>query len=128
MVKQTRASVYQSITDQMLAIDQLFVRHPELKPYFYSNKPLPPPSSREYDQIMSMAEIIVDFTDNVITQEPNMLHYPWEETWHRYFQELIRTSFALQAYWERNKDWYADPLHQLFDRALGNPSNTEGKS
>lgn len=117
MVKQTRASVYQSIAGQMIEIDRVFLEHPSLKPYFYEGKPLPPVGTSDYYQVMSIAEMLIDFIDSVMTQAPNMPDYPWS-TWQAYFTDLLQASPALQFYWQRYRKWYPQAIRILLDPVM----------
>ena len=115
-----RATVYQSVPQLMIEIDRLFVDRPELKPYFYRNKPISK-DDPEYERVMSVAEILLDFMDFVTAVEPALPEYDWD-SWKCYFQELAGTSPALRLYWEECGHWYPDPVRQ----AVGLPCRERG--
>lgn len=113
MTRSTRASVYQTVAEQMMSIDRLFVEHPELRPYFYGSKPSP---SEELDRerVAATCELFLDFMDNVVGQTrhiPEYLTGPWQE----YFQSIASTSPSLREFWRTNRDWYDDNMRRLLD-------------
>jgi hypothetical protein len=114
--------VYQYVPFLMFEIDRLFIEKPELKPYFYGQKPLTV-DDPDYNRVMSTAELFVDFMDYVTEVEPALPEYPWD-TLKCYFRDLLRTSPALQQYWQKHDQWYPDTV----TRILGHPcprSDTE---
>lgn len=66
-----RASVYQNIPTQMIEIVRFFVDHPELRPYFYDNKEILE-DHPDFNRVMAVAEMLVDFMDGVLTLAPSM--------------------------------------------------------
>lgn len=115
-----RATVYQSVPLLMFDIDRLFIERPELKPYFYGRKPLTH-DDPEYNRIMSVAELFVDFMDYVTVVEPALPEYEWD-SWKCYFRELLATSPALQQYWQEYGHWYPDTIAKV----LGTPCSASG--
>jgi hypothetical protein len=109
------ATVYQNIAQQMHEINLLFVEKPELKRFFYEGAPLPD-DGLERIQILSIAEAIVDFMDNFVTQSP-FLKQDLVVGWEDYFCDLYRRSPAIQTYWAERGPWYATNMHDLVARA-----------
>jgi hypothetical protein len=109
----TRASVYQGIADQMLALDQLFIARPELRPYIYDGVALPP-DPVERTRVLALAETFVDLFDNFVIQSasiPDDLFEPWRN----YAVSLMGTSPAMQFFWNQNRDWYSEVLQRVLD-------------
>jgi len=109
-----RANTYQGINTQLQGIDLIFVENPELRPYFYAGEDIPQ-DKRERDRVMAVAELLVDFMDNVVTHGDAM---PPEhrEVWYRYFREQHDSSPAIRAYWSENSHWYRKELHTALSR------------
>ncbi|RMF31065.1 MAG: hypothetical protein D6759_10710 [Chloroflexi bacterium] len=112
--KATRASIYQNVATAMIEFDRFFVDHSELKPYFYGGKEIPE-DHPDYARVMSVAEMLVDFMDEVTVLSPIVPKYlPWD-TWKSYFQDLFVSSPALRNYWAEHKKWYPETLQKLLD-------------
>lgn len=109
----TRAGVYQNVLVQMIDIDLFFIDHPELKPFFYNNMEISE-EHPDYDRVLSVAEMLVDFIDGVFVLAPSMPEYPWH-TWERYFRDLFASSPVLRKYWALYGDWYPETVKRAFD-------------
>ncbi len=111
----TRATVYQNLTAMMLDIDHFFIDHLDMKPYFYNSTPIPEdPELRA--RVESVAEMLMDFMDFVLTHEAEVQPYPWDE-WKLYFQFIYVNSPALQKFWAENTDWYMKEFKTIFANA-----------
>jgi hypothetical protein len=115
MTRSTRASVYQTVAQQMMSIDQLFVERPELRPYFYGNKP-PPTEEIERERVAAFAELFVDFMDNLVGQTPHIPEH-LGESWRAYFRAVASTSPAIREFWRAHRDWYEEHMWQVLDSA-----------
>ena len=109
------ATVSQNVSMQMHDINRLFVDRPELKKYFYESAPLSK-GDADHDRAMCIAEMIVDFMDNVLTQAP-LLEGELSDAWRGYFEWVYQSSPIVRGYWDRHSDWYAAGLHDLFAQA-----------
>jgi hypothetical protein len=114
-----RASTYQGVNSQLQEIDLLFVHNPELRPYFYDNKPLPA-NWRDYHQVMAVAELLVDFMDNVVTQSYAMPD-DHAQVWYDYFECQYHSSPAIREYWKKNRDWYRTELGKILSPTKARP-------
>lgn len=113
MSRGTSASVYQTIADQMMSIDRLFVDHPELRQYFYDGV-LPPREGLEAARVRAATELMVDFMDNVVSQSRHLPEYlcgPWRD----YFRDLASTSPGLRQFWREHRDWYDEHMQKILD-------------
>ena len=113
VVKSTRASVFQGITDQMLRLDQLFIARPELRPFMYDGHPLPT-DPLERTRVLALAETFLDLFDNFVVQSasiPEDLFEPWRN----YAVSVLGSSPAMQFFWNENRDWYSEMLQQVLD-------------
>lgn len=126
----TIASLYSQIAGHMLDIDKTFVAHPELRPYFYRNRALPPAGkSADYERCMAVAETLLDFLDLVIVLQEISCSYKTShifqhhiEEWNDYFIEIYRTSPALRRCFKEHQSWYSQ---HLIDFLNGDETNGE---
>jgi hypothetical protein len=115
MTRSTRSTVYQTVADQMMSIDRLFVEHPELRQYFYGNG-LPPAEVLDRERVAAATELLVDFMDNVTKQARQIPEY-LSGTWEKYFRTIASTSPSLRAFWSEHRDWYDAALQRVLDPA-----------
>lgn len=116
----TISSTYQAISEQAIALDMIFFEHPELKPYFFGNVPLPQ-DPLEAERVLSLAEIHMDFMDMALVQvssTPEYVHIPFE-VYEAYFKEMLQTSPAMRLFYRENKAWYSPPVCGIADVVLG---------
>ena len=107
-----RTATYEAVASQMFAIDEIFIRYPELRPYFYSGKDISE-NDPDYDKVVAIAEFILDFFGSVLLQ---MQHFPqvWpRKWWEEYFIDSFANSPVLCRYLESVKEWYIDDLIKL---------------
>ena len=116
--KAERAAVYQEIVRTMLDIDGIFVERPELRKYFYRGVAIEP-GDPEYERTLALAEMIVDFADNVVQQAERMGE-DLTKYWQAYLCDLYESSPPVREFWAENCHWYAPDLHAV----LGTPENT----
>jgi hypothetical protein len=109
-------SVYQNITMQMHDIHRLFIDNPRLKRYFYENESQTK-GDADSDRVACIAEMLVDFMDNVLVQAPTLESMPALSGWCDYFKYLYRHSPAIRDYWARRHTWYTDDLGKLLEEA-----------
>lgn len=113
MARSTRSGVYQTVVDQMMSIDRLFVDRPELRPYFYGNEP-PPCEVLDRERVTAATELFIDFMDNVTTQAPHMPEY-LSGPYALYFRTIAATSPSIREFWRAHRDWYDYSLQRILD-------------
>jgi hypothetical protein len=109
-----KSAAYQGVNAQLQDVDMIFVDRPELRPHFYENKALPA-DKRERDQVMAVAELLVDFMDNIVTQA-HAMDAEHREVWYAYFRDQLDSSPAIRVYWSENRHWYRPELHAALKR------------
>jgi hypothetical protein len=111
----TLAVAYQNMAAQMADVAKFFVDNSELRPYFFDSKALPE-SRDEHDRVLAVAEMYVNFMDNVLTQSPVLKRAGVTADWEAYFLDRYRTSPAIREYWSKHGNgWYAhSPLASLY--------------
>lgn len=104
------SAAYQGVNAQLQEVDMIFVDRPELRPYFYENEELPP-DKRERDRVLAVAELLVDFMDNIVTQ-CHAMPADHRELWFAYFRDQHDSSPAIRAYWQESSRWYQPELRR----------------
>jgi hypothetical protein len=119
----TISQLYKDIAEKMLAIDRIFIDHPNLRPYFYSNKsPREVRDVEEREQFQSTAEIILDFFDLLMVLKDISRKYKTDAIFHShlaewddYFLDVYRTSPVLQDFFHEHIAWWSDDMVDLFN-------------
>lgn len=96
----TRASVYQSVPELMIRIDQVFLDHPELRSCFYKGEGISE-TDVNHERANIIAEIILDFMEHVTTIAPSLPEYQWD-SWLGYFRFIYQSSPVLRRFWSDN--------------------------
>ena len=103
--EQTKLLAYQSISAQMVAVDRFFIEHVELRAYIYNGIDISE-DDELYPEVRAAAEMMMDFMDGVFTQRIYMPEYPWDESWGRYFEDLVDSSPAIRQFIKDKYEWY----------------------
>jgi hypothetical protein len=111
----TLAVAYQNMAAQMADVSRFFVDNPRLRPYFFGSKSLPS-TDDEHELVLAVAEMYVNFMDNVLTQAPVLKRAGVAADWEVYFLDVYRTSPAIREFWsDHGAGWYAhSPLARLY--------------
>lgn len=103
--EQTKLLAYQNISAQMVAVDRFFIEHVELRAYIYDDKVISE-EDELYPEVLATAEMMMDFMDGVFNMRPYMPEYPWDESWGRYFEDLVDSSPAIRHFIKDKYEWY----------------------
>lgn len=97
-----------NIYTQMIDIDKLFVEKPDLKLYFYCNKsPDKNMGEQEREQLFSIAEILVDYFDNVFQQKKAIGGSTFKAKG-AYMRDIYKKSPILREYITPLVEWYPE--------------------
>lgn len=113
-LQSVEGNIFASITGQTLAADELFIKYPEMRPYFYGGKDInhdDPLNSK----VTATAEYLLDFFDALETQ---LKKYPqlWiheKKEWEANIVDMFAWSPVLCRYLEISKEWYSEELYGL---------------
>jgi hypothetical protein len=113
-LQSVEGSIYSNITTQSLAEDEIFINHPEMRPYFYAGKGLEPNDPLRH-KVHATAEYLLDFFDSL---ESQLKKYPglWiheKREWEANIVDQCAWSPVLCHYLEANRHWYSDELYAL---------------
>jgi hypothetical protein len=113
-LQSVESSVFGTVTNQSLASDEMFVRYPELRPYFYAGKNLEEGDPRA-EQVKALAEYYLDYFQSQSTQlqkYPNLWRYEKKE-WEANIIDMFAWSPVLCRYLEINRGWFNEELVAL---------------
>jgi hypothetical protein len=121
------SNVFGSVTTQNLATDDICLKYPKLRPYFYSGKDLTE-NDPLYHQVCAAAEYLLDYYDSMATQ---LKRYPllWRHekgSWEANITDMFSWSPVLCRYLEANKSWYNDDLLDL--KKIGEAKRQKGEN
>lgn len=109
---------YATTSEQMFLLDQVFIEHPEIRPYFYEGKELRDDDPNR-QRVLAVAETLLDFMGSVMDQSHRLKHTYPEEWWAHYFRDCFLQSPVLCDFFRRNRQWYPRALWEFM------PASTE---
>ncbi len=113
-LQSVESNVFSTVTGQNLQTDDIFIRYPELRPYFYQGKDISAGDPLS-ERVKAAAEFILDYYDSQSDQlkkYPDMWRYE-KGSWEANISDMFAWSPVLCRYLETNKDWYGDDLLML---------------
>ncbi len=111
-----KLATYASIANTPSTNKQIFIEHPDLRPYFYDKLEMAKNDPR-YSQAQAVAEHLLDFFDGILLLE-NTAHWD-KKFWEEYIADCFRLSKILQHRLEDTKEWYTPALTEFMKGALG---------
>ncbi len=113
-LQSVESNVFSNVTGQNLSGDDIFIRYPELRPYFYLGKDISAGDPLA-ERVKATAEYLLDYFDSQTSQlkkYPNIWRYE-KGSWETNIADMFAWSPVLCRYLEANKEWYADDLMLL---------------
>ena len=111
-----RADAFDRVQAQMFIIDQLFVTHPELRPYFYEGKP-PADDQLLRQRLLAAAEMVLDVFEVIVLHQKYFVGVWPGGTWEVYMRRVFTHSPVLHDYLDANADWYPTELTEIMRRS-----------
>ncbi len=105
------SNVFGTLTNQALATDDIFIKDPDLRPYFYNSKTVTE-NDPLVEKVKATAEYFLDFYDSQVTQLkkfPNLWRSE-KDAWEAGIIDQFAWSPFLCWYLETNKTWYSEGL------------------
>jgi hypothetical protein len=124
-LQSVEGTAFSTVTGQNLETDKIFLKYPELRPYFYQGADLAdtdPLAARA----QAAAECLLDYYDSQTTQlkkYPGIWRYE-KGSWEANIIDMFAWSPVLCRYLEANKDWYGDDLLRL--KTIGEQKRDRG--
>jgi hypothetical protein len=113
---QTRLQVRDRTLCNVLALDRVFLDHPELRPYFYEGKDLDKSDPLLYAQVEAVAEMHLDVFDYNLNYRllfPKEYHFP--EGHESFIREMLAQSPIMRRALEKRAAWYSPELRALLN-------------
>lgn len=110
--QQAKRQAYEGGSGQMSAIDNIFVEHPELYPYFYEGKVIAQ-DDPEYVKVLTVAMAVTNILEATLPRagaDP----MPW---WEEYMSDQFAISPIMCEYLERREDWFDPRLVKIMREA-----------
>jgi heme/copper-type cytochrome/quinol oxidase subunit 2 len=126
-LQSVESNVFSAVTTQNLAEDKVFIKYPEVRPFFYNGKKLSADDPLR-QRVQATAEYLLDLFDSMCTQ---LKKYPqlWrheKRAWEQNIIDMFAFSPVLCDYLEVNQHWYNDDLMAL--KRLGEQRRRVGLS
>lgn len=111
----TRAGIRMTLMREMIEIDRFLCDRPELRAVLYGQSHTAGPNLRS-QRVEAAAEMIFDFSE-CLSQHENHFDGEIGDGWKSYFEDLASRSEVLQAFWRKNRLWYAE-ARRYFDPVM----------
>jgi hypothetical protein len=110
-----------------LKINEVFLRKPELRPFFYGGVHLEE-NSPLYADAESAAGLFLDIMEHVSWQArffpqlfaPEKSEEWYKDTWNNYFHDMFISSPLLRKYLEKRQRWYSSLVIEIMKKANAN--------
>lgn len=110
---QTQALTTQSVMNQLLNLDKIFIDNDKLRPYFYDGKEIGKDDG-EYNKALAIAEFQIDFFDSFLTQSEHLtLNAEERRNWHKYIEDSFSRSPIMCQRLKDAPGWYTDELKRI---------------
>jgi hypothetical protein len=122
-----RITAYHGASDRALQMDQVFIQHPLLRPYFAGGEPVPPLDGDPelHHRVLAVAEYVVDILEDCWDNEDCYAGAD-RDAWMRWIYEVFESSPAARDLFADNVSWYPQ-LARLFEQE-GAPTEEMGRA
>ena len=108
---------YERMVTQWMRINEIFVAHPHLRPYFYSGKKVDTVIEDEMNILKCISEGLLNIFETVILYTKEFPKVEPKYQWFAYMDYILDNSPVLRKYLNEKKDWFIQELHEkLSDR------------
>ena len=115
LARQGLGAAHERLYHHNLEWQKFLVQHPELRPFFYDDKPLDGSSDAERGLLLLGAEMLAGFLELIVLQYPEVPNTV-QPFWERFVRDSYRSSPALRAYLATYGKWYVEELHRHFEQ------------
>ena len=113
LMTETNGNVNERLYNQNLEIMRFLAEHPDLYPYFFSNKELAESmDGTEKEQVYCTAVMIIGFM-NLIAVQIDELPETQRPSWNRYVMDQYESSDVLRRKIETHSNWYCTGVLKL---------------
>ena len=108
-----RSGARGSIYDMASRINEAFLAHPELRPYFFDGKKISP-ESKDYARAVAVADYYCLYLEQITTQGENVSASS-RKSWYKYAADIYSNSPLLKAYLKGKRSWYAPVFWEVVE-------------
>jgi len=112
MRRSINSQTYQSIYSRGFENMELLLEYPELRPYFYENKSIRKIDPMEYQKVMALSEIILDFFEHLLAEKETFTPENFEH-WKWYMRDIYSRSEAMRVFLADKEDYYNRELLEI---------------
>ena len=117
LMAETSGSVNQQLYNQNLEVMRFIAEHPNLHPYFFSNKELSESKGEEEKaQILCTAVMVVGLMD-LVAVEINELPEEFRASWERYVIDQYEYSAVVREQINSHSGWYSSGVLKLISES-----------
>jgi hypothetical protein len=106
-----RVSIYQGNESRSFEVDEIFINHPELRPYFYLGQDIEE-SDPAYNKVIAIADLMLDFLDSILLQPKFFGATFVRDSWGEVIADIFANSPILCRHLQSIKDWHSDELQE----------------
>jgi hypothetical protein len=114
LTNQTRVMSFEGIHSLILASDEMFVQHPDMRKYFYENIDISK-DDPNYHLSLAIAETLLDTFESYIHHNTYVRYY--RGVWREYIVDFFEQSPILRSRFDQIPDWYPPDLRRLRNEA-----------
>ena len=103
-----KVNAYHGASDRTLQMDQVFIAHPLLRPYFSDGEPVPAPDGGDPElrqRVLAVAEFVTDILEDCWDNE-DCYAGPDRDAWRDWIYDVFESSPACAEHYARNEAWY----------------------
>lgn len=108
-------TVYFSMANAMFFVDEIFIRYPELRAYFYQSKEIDK-SHPDFNRVRAIAELILDYFVTVLLQIKDFPSVYPESWWIEYITDMFANSPMLCRSLRDTQEWYISDILLLMEQ------------
>ena len=115
-------SISQTMTRYSLDISRIFLENPDLRPYFFSGRPIDE-NHPDYLRAEAVAEVILDIFWTMNSQAKRIQDAEFRDSdtssqWALYIGDTFASSPILTNFLTRRKDWYGQEMVNRMEQGL----------
>jgi hypothetical protein len=106
-------TVYDTNAIREVAVTEVFVNDPRLRPYFYSGKDISE-DDPYYDKVMAVADLILDFFDYIVLQPQDFSQRFSGKSWEHWMKDIFANSPVLCRHLSKVEGrWHSEALGDI---------------
>jgi len=104
----------ESLYGRVHEIHQVILNDPQLRPFFYENRPLPD-DEMLLNKVAVFSEMVLDFYE-LISHQKDFMPSDLFDSWETYIKDLYRRSPVLKDHLHKHSTWYSAEMRAFLTR------------